>query len=81
MAEYIVTYEAHGKLVVCPHCQHDGFTQGQALLNTPGLTFLGLDWANRSATILICKQCGHIEWFMKQPKVIQRSPLSGARVD
>lgn len=80
MAEYIVTYEKLGKPVLCSHCQHDQFTQREAQLNTAGMTFFGLDWANRSATVLVCKQCSHLEWFLDAPKAIQRSPLSGARV-
>ena len=78
MAEYLISYEAEGKTVTCPHCGNIHFSEGTAMLNTPGLTFIGLDWANRSATVLICKQCSRIEWFLKKPKVIRRSPLSGA---
>lgn len=78
MADYIITYEVKGRLVTCPQCGHEHFSEGSAQLNTAGMTFLGLDWADRSATILICKQCGRIEWYMQRPTVIRRSPLSGA---
>ena len=40
------------------------FDERSAQLNTMGLTFLDLDWANRSATVLVCKVCGHLEWFL-----------------
>ena len=33
------------------------------LLNTVLMTFIGLDYANRQATILRCARCGRIEWF------------------
>ena len=28
------------------HCRHDKFVEGRAQLNTAGMSFLGLDWAN-----------------------------------
>lgn len=58
------SYEAAGRQVECAHCGSVDFEQSTAQLNTAGLTFLGLDWANRNATILVCKECGHIEWFL-----------------
>lgn len=77
MAEYILTYEvAGGRTVTCPQCGHQHFDEGHALLNTRGFTFFNLDWANRGATVLTCRQCGRIEWFKDRPKVVQRSPLS-----
>jgi predicted nucleic-acid-binding Zn-ribbon protein len=65
------TYQVEGKLIVCPHCGNKQFDQGTALLNTPGMTFFGLDWANRTATILGCKQCGRIEWYLRQPDEVR----------
>ena len=58
------SYEIAGHSVVCSHCGSEHFEGSTAQLNTAGLTFLNLDWANRNATILICKTCGHIEWFV-----------------
>lgn len=58
------TYEVAGRQVVCPHCGGVEFDESQAQLNTAGMTFLGFDWANRSATVLVCRACGHIEWFL-----------------
>lgn len=58
------TYVVAGKQLVCPHCGNIRFEQGEAQLNTQGLTFLRLDWANRSATIFECTNCGRIEWFV-----------------
>jgi len=62
------TYQMEGKLIVCPQCGHNQFDLGSALLNTPGMTFFGLDWANRTAAILACKQCGRLEWYLRQPQ-------------
>lgn len=56
-------YSVGGQSVLCGHCRCDHFVEGHAQLNTAGMTFLNLDWANRSAAILSCTACGHIEWF------------------
>ncbi len=64
------SYRIQGQQIVCHHCGHTRFDQATALLNTPGMTFFGLDWANRTATVLCCKQCGRIEWFLRQPEEI-----------
>jgi uncharacterized protein len=61
---------AGGIQVVCPHCQHDAFQEGSAQLNTAGMTFLGLDWLNKSASLLVCVNCGQIQWFGKQPNKV-----------
>jgi len=66
------TYQISGKTVVCPHCGYDQFDEGLALLNTPGMTFFGLDWANRTATVLGCKACGRIQWFLRKPEELKR---------
>lgn len=60
-------YVAGGVDVVCPHCKSDQFTQGRALLNTAGMTMLGLDWANKEATTLTCDHCTMILWFGAAP--------------
>ncbi len=65
------SYQILGKPIVCTQCGYNQFDQASALLNTPGLTFLGLDWANRTATILACKQCGRIMWFLRQPEEVR----------
>ena len=58
--EYVIA----GKQVVCSHCGGTQFEESEAQLNTRGLTFLDLDWANQSADVLVCCNCGHLEWFM-----------------
>ena len=57
-------YEFAGRQVACSHCGGTAFDERSAQLNPMGLTFLDLDWANRSATVLVCKDCGHLEWFL-----------------
>jgi predicted nucleic-acid-binding Zn-ribbon protein len=61
-------FAVEGKAVTCPHCGHDTFAEGSILLNTVGMTFFGLDWANRTASTLMCAQCGRIEWFGQKPE-------------
>lgn len=63
-------YRVGGRRVMCPHCNQDIFEEGSAQLNTAGLTFLGLDWLNKSAVILACTNCGYIQWFGKSPEKI-----------
>lgn len=60
-------YSAADKPVRCPHCAGEEFDEATALLNTTGMTLLGLDWANRSATTLICTRCTYVQWFLKCP--------------
>lgn len=55
-----------GSNMACHHCQHTGFESKNVQLNTAGMTLLGLDWANRQATCLICTNCGFIHWFHPQ---------------
>ena len=60
-------FEVIGKTVVCPHCGSTFFEDRSAQLNTRGMTFLGLDWANATAVVLECVVCGRLEWFMPDP--------------
>lgn len=60
-------YTVEDKPVRCPHCGGEEFAEGEALLNTTGMTFLNLDWANKSASTLMCAVCGRIEWFGQKP--------------
>jgi len=63
-------FNVAGKEVRCGHCGHDRFVEGRALLNTSGMTFMNLDWANRSAATLACTSCGRIEWFLADPEEV-----------
>ena len=61
-------YLVADKQVVCPHCGSNEFALGSAQLNTTGMTFVGLDWADKSAYTLMCAHCGRIEWFGQKPE-------------
>ncbi len=61
-------FDVAGKAVRCAHCGGDLFVEGRAQLNTAGLTFIDLDWANRSAATLACVSCGRLEWFLTDPE-------------
>lgn len=52
------------KNLLCQFCGHDRFRWRNGLMNTPGMTFFNLDWANKSADCFICKRCGYVHWFM-----------------
>jgi|KBSSwiStaDraftv2_1062776.scaffolds.fasta_scaffold552110_2 hypothetical protein len=53
-----------GKELACVVCGCTRFFSREALLNTPGMTFLKLDWANATAHCRVCEDCGHILWFL-----------------
>lgn len=48
----------------CDHCRGESFRESSAQLNTAGMTFIGLDWANRSARVFVCSGCGQLKWFV-----------------
>ncbi len=54
-----------GKPVCCGICGGQRFKSREALLNTRGLTFLKLDWANRKAQLYVCEGCGNVLWFIE----------------
>lgn len=60
-------YHAAGRDIVCLQCGNRWFEQSQAQLNTAWMTFFNLDWANPSATTLICTQCCRMEWYAREP--------------
>ena len=52
-----------GKELSCVVCGGNRFYKREILMNTPGMTFFKLDWANATATCRICGDCGYIHWF------------------
>lgn len=44
-------------------CDGKEFERRRGVLETRGMTFLGLAWANRGKTEAICKGCGYIMAF------------------
>ena len=63
-------YAAAGQPIRCTHCRHASFIAGSALMNTVGMTFLNLDWANKTATTLMCDGCGLVHWFVEPPTAL-----------
>jgi hypothetical protein len=47
----------------CLVCRGQLFTAREIKLNTSGMEFLGMEWANRSGTGLICDTCGFVHTF------------------
>ncbi len=56
-----------GRDLVCPVCGGKRFYHRETQLNTAGMTFLGFDWANKSAENFYCHQCGYMFWFHPLP--------------
>jgi predicted nucleic-acid-binding Zn-ribbon protein len=47
----------------CLICGGEQFWDRTVQLNTSGMEFLGIEWANESATGLICTDCGYVHEF------------------
>ncbi len=60
-------YEVNGYKLECPVCKHNKFWTRDTLMNTPGMSFFGFDWANRSADNYVCDRCGNVLWFVEKP--------------
>jgi len=61
-------YTVGDRPVRCPHCSGEDFSIGEAQLNSKGMEFFNLGWANASAATLACGECGNIQWFTKKPE-------------
>lgn len=57
-------HEVAGKPLRCEICHHTKFWERSAQLNTAVATFFNFDWANPTATCLVCENCGYIHWFL-----------------
>jgi hypothetical protein len=58
------TIEILGNTLHCEICKHDRFYSREGKIQTTAMTFFDLDWANASATCLVCEQCGYVQWFL-----------------
>ena len=58
------SYEIQGRHVRCNHCGNGLFWVKRAQLNSAVSTLFNLDWADQSATCLICSECSYIHWFL-----------------
>jgi DNA-directed RNA polymerase subunit RPC12/RpoP len=65
------SFRIKGKNIKCPHCGNKIFIMETKLLNTAGMTFFNLDWANKQAIVLTCTKCSNIQWFLHQPEVVK----------
>jgi hypothetical protein len=50
--------------LACLVCGEGAFAYRRVLLNTAGMTYLGIDWANRAAVGAICRGCGFVHEFL-----------------
>lgn len=64
-------FTAGGKRLACSHCSHDLFEERSAVVNTRGLTLVGLDWLDKGATVLVCTGCGLLHWFRSCPERVR----------
>ena len=66
----------NGRLLGCMFCRNETFIHRQVTMNTSGMEFLDLGWANRSANGLICAACGLVHEFMNDQVLLydQRPP-------
>ena len=55
-----------GKKLECTICGNTKFWTRKTLMNTTGMSFFNLDWANRNATNYVCDLCGYVHWFLEK---------------
>lgn len=53
-----------GNMLRCEICHHGRFYSREGKIQTTAMTFFDLDWANASATCLVCERCGYVHWFL-----------------
>lgn len=59
----LVTLGSNRMPLRCLVCQGQLFFDREIKLNTSGMEFLGIEWANRSGTALICDGCSFVHTF------------------
>ncbi|MFI6417399.1 hypothetical protein ACIBG6_08295 [Streptomyces sp. NPDC050842] len=60
----IVHGEIGDKKIHCLMCGGDVFREREVKLNSSGMEFFNLAWANESANGLICCSCGYVHLFV-----------------
>jgi predicted nucleic-acid-binding Zn-ribbon protein len=73
---YTEVYAAGNKLA-CLVCGGEAFLRREIKLQTTGMSFIGLDWANRSGDGAVCRQCGFVHTFFHP--VEWRVPEAGSQ--
>ena len=53
-----------GAALSCVVCGGQRFARREVKLNTSGMSFMGLDWANRSGDGAVCRACGYVHTFL-----------------
>jgi hypothetical protein len=59
----LVTVGPERAPLLCLACRGQLFSEREIKLNTSGMEFFGLEWANRSGTALICDRCSFVHTF------------------
>jgi predicted nucleic-acid-binding Zn-ribbon protein len=54
----------NGQVFRCLVCQGGLFTSRNIKLNTTGMEFFDLAWANKSSLGVICSNCGYVHEFL-----------------
>ncbi|AJF68851.1 hypothetical protein [Streptomyces vietnamensis] len=54
------------KPIRCQVCDNDTFREREVKLNSTGMEFFNMAWANESATGLICWSCGYVHLFVNR---------------
>ncbi len=63
-------YVINDARITCKYCGNDIFEKSRVQLNTAGITFVDVNWADKQAFVLACSECGHMEWFTREPQEI-----------
>ncbi|MFI9291284.1 hypothetical protein [Streptomyces gardneri] len=61
------------KKVRCLICGGDVFREREVKLNSTGMEFFNMAWANESATGLICRSCGYVHLFVRGSLTLYRA--------
>jgi predicted nucleic-acid-binding Zn-ribbon protein len=60
--------------IQCVICKNGQFWTREIKLNTSGMEFLDLGWANQSAQGLICTACGYVHEFLGDAITLYEAP-------
>ena len=64
--ESVDEFRSGGRDIRCTQCGGTHFRRRKMLMNTRGLTYFKLDWLNKGAMALICKQCRMVQLFAQE---------------
>jgi predicted nucleic-acid-binding Zn-ribbon protein len=63
---------ANGAALRCLVCSAEEFAKRTIKLNTTGMSFMGLDFANVASQGLVCLECGHLTEFANNTVTLDR---------